>query len=64
MVLLGATIAVVMGRFEAHQLHQADPTFLSIPFYDMLAFGIMPWLAIFWRSKPELQRRLLVCSSS
>jgi len=59
MVLLGITIAVVMGRFDAVQLHQADPTFLSIPFYDMAAFGLMFALAIAWRRKPELHRRLL-----
>lgn len=52
MVTLGAVIAVVMGRFDALQLHQPDPAFLSIPFFDMVAFGTLLGLAIVWRGKP------------
>ena len=59
MAPLGITIAIIMGRFDAVVLHQPDPAFLSIPFYDMVAFGILASLAIFWRKKPELHRRLL-----
>jgi hypothetical protein len=59
MVPLGVTIAIVMAHFDDVQLHQPDPVFLSIPFYDMLAFGVMVALAITWRRKPELHRRLL-----
>lgn len=59
MVPLGFTIAIVMGRFDAVQLHLSDPTFLSIPFYDMIAFGVLLTLAISWRRKPELHRPLL-----
>ena len=59
MMLLGLTIAVIMGRFDAMVLHQPDPTFLNVPFYDMVAFGILVCLAIGWRKKPELHRRLL-----
>ena len=59
MLPLGVTIAIIMTRFDAVQLHQPDPTFLSIPFYDMLAFAVMVGLAIAWRRKPELHRRLL-----
>ena len=59
MVPLGFTVAVIMGRFDAVQLHQPDPPFLSIPFYDMVAFATLVSLAIYWRKKPELHRRLL-----
>lgn len=59
MVPLGLMIAVIMNRFDAAQLHQSDQTFLSIPFYDMLFFGLFAGLAIFWRRKPELHRRLV-----
>jgi hypothetical protein len=60
MVPLGVTTAIVMARFNTVQLHQkgAD-AFLSIPFYDMLAFGVCIALAIYWRTKPELHRRLI-----
>lgn len=59
MVPLGFTIAIIMGRFDAARLHLSDPTFLSIPFYDMIAFGLLLALAICWRKKPDLHRPLL-----
>jgi hypothetical protein len=60
MVPLGIATAIVMGRFDASQLHQpgSDP-FLIIPFYDMAAFGTLFTLAVIWRKKPELHRRLI-----
>ena len=59
MVPLGVIIAIIMGRFDAIVLHQPDPPSLSIPFYDMVAFGTLVSLAVLWRKKPELHRRLL-----
>jgi hypothetical protein len=59
MVVLGIITAIVMGRFDAVQLHQPDPTFLGIPFLDMAAFATLVSLAIFWRKTSELHRRLL-----
>jgi len=56
---LGVTIAIIMAQFDAVKLNQPDPAFLSIPIYDMLAFAVMVGLAILWRRKPELHRRLL-----
>lgn len=63
MVVLGFTIAVIMNRFDALQLHQPDPAFLSVPFGDMAAFTVCAGLAIYWRKKPELHRRLLFMAS-
>jgi hypothetical protein len=63
MVTLGSVVAVVMGRFDALQLHQPDPAFLSVPFFDMLGFGTLLGLAILWRGKPELHRRFLVLAT-
>ena len=60
MVVLGITIAIVMTRFDMVQLHQSGvDAFLSIPFYDMIAFGSCLGLALYWRTKPEFHRRLL-----
>jgi hypothetical protein len=59
MVVLGLVIAVIMGRFDALQLHTPLPAFLSVPWFDMAAFGSCLGLAIYWRKKPELHRRLL-----
>jgi hypothetical protein len=60
MVPLGITTAIIMTRFDTVQLHQSGiDSFLSIPFYDMVAFGTCIALAIYWRTKPELHRRLI-----
>jgi hypothetical protein len=60
MVPLGVVTAIVMARFDTVQLHAKDAdAFLSIPFYDMIAFGVCIGLAIYWRTKPELHRRLI-----
>jgi hypothetical protein len=59
MVVLGLAIAVIMGRFDAVQLHTPLPAFLSVPWFDMVVFGACLGLAIYWRRKPELHRRLL-----
>ena len=37
----------------------AADSFLSIPFGDMVIFSVLVGLAIYWRRKPELHRRLL-----
>lgn len=64
MVPLGFAIAVVMGRFDKHLLNIADSdTFLSVPFGDMIIFGTFVALAIAWRRKPELHRRLLLIAT-
>lgn len=60
MVVLGCVVSVVMFRFDAVVLKTSDPTFLSITFWDMLAFGSAVGLAILWRGKPEVHRRLMV----
>ena len=63
MVVLGCVVSVVMGRFDALVLKAPDPAFLSVTFWDMFAFGTMVALAILWRSKPEMHRRLLALAS-
>ncbi len=63
MVVLGFVVSVVMGRFDALVMHQPDPAFLSVTFFDMSAFGTLVGLAILWRGKPELHRRLLVLAT-
>jgi FtsH-binding integral membrane protein len=60
MVPLGVTTSIVMTRFDKAQLHQTGvDSFLSIPFYDMIAFGVCIGLALYWRTKPEVHRRLI-----
>jgi hypothetical protein len=60
MVPLGTATAIVMGRFDTYRLHQTDAEpFLIIPFFDIAAFGTLLTLAVVWRKRPELHRRLL-----
>jgi len=60
MVPLGVTTAIIMARFDTVRLHQSGAdAFLSIPFCDMIVFGVCIALAIYWRTKPELHRRLI-----
>jgi hypothetical protein len=65
MVPLGVATTVVMSRFRAHVLH--DPVvsvFMIIPIYDMVVFGTLITLAIQWRRKPDLHRRLLFIATA
>jgi hypothetical protein len=60
MTALGFTVAVVMTRFDTVVLHQKDvDAFLSIPFTDMIVFGLCVALAIYFRKVPEYHRRLV-----
>jgi len=56
-------VSVVMGRFDALVIKNPDPAFLSVTFWDMVAFGTLVGLAIVWRGKPEAHRRLLVLAT-
>lgn len=59
-VPLGTATAIVMGRFDTYQLHLPDSEpFLIVPFFDMAVFGTLLTLAVRWRKKPELHRRLI-----
>lgn len=60
MVVLGFVIAVIMARFDWFTLHETGTdVFLSVPWGDMFEFGPLVALAILWRKKPQLHRRLL-----
>jgi hypothetical protein len=63
MVVLGCVVSVVMGRFDALVVKAPDPSFLSVTFWDMFAFGTLVSLAIIWRGKPEAHRRLMVLAT-
>jgi hypothetical protein len=66
MVPLGIAIAVIMGRFHIHQLHEAAAGYeapLISPFYDMAAFGILLGLAVYWRRKADWHRRLMLMAT-
>jgi hypothetical protein len=60
MIPLGIATSIVMGRFDTYAEHLSGAdAFLIIPFYDMVTFAVLFGLAVLWRKKPELHRRLL-----
>lgn len=60
MVTVGFAVTVLMTRFDIQVLHQQDAgVFISIPFTDMVLFGSLVGLAIYWRKRTDLHRRLL-----
>jgi hypothetical protein len=60
MVLLGIATSIVMGRFDIHTLRETGiDSFLIVPWYDMVAFATLFSLAVLWRKKSELHRRLI-----
>ncbi|HEX4154961.1 MAG TPA: hypothetical protein VHY48_05060 [Acidobacteriaceae bacterium] len=65
MVFLGVTTAIIMKRFEVHQLHDAGAAlFLSVPFNDITCFATFFVLAVYWRKKPELHRRFIFIATA
>jgi hypothetical protein len=61
MPVLGVATAITMGRFDTVQLHQTDAELtLIIPLFDMAVFGTSFGLAMYWRTKPEFHRRLIL----
>jgi hypothetical protein len=60
MVVLGISVSLVMGHFDLVREHLAGaPEFELVGFYDMVAFGTLLALGIWWRKKPVLHRPLI-----
>lgn len=60
MVVLGVWVSLVMGHFDLVMEHQLDaPAFELVGFADMLEFGTLLALAIWWRRRPALHRPLI-----
>lgn len=65
-IVVGFRVPVVMARFAISNLNRkADDAgaFLAIPFLDMVTFTICFGLAVLWRKKPELHRRLMLVAT-
>ena len=63
MIASGVAVAIAMRKFHIAHNPRAEPEFLIIPFYDMAAFAILLGLAIYWRKKPEIHRRLMLVAT-
>jgi hypothetical protein len=64
MVPMGLATAMVMVHFETYQLHRTGRyAFFIVPCYDVLSFAVCFGLAMAWRKKPELHRRLIILAT-
>jgi hypothetical protein len=62
--LVGVATAIVMSRLRIRSDANSDAAqFLIIPLWDMLAFSVSFALAFYWRTKPEVHRRLILIAS-
>ena len=62
--VVGVSTAVVMTRFDTARLHITDAeSFLVVPLFDMVCFTSTFPLAVYWRKKPELHRRLMLVAT-
>jgi hypothetical protein len=66
MTVVGFATAIVMRRFDM-RFETPDaagpPAFLIIPFFDITCFAVFFWLALNWRKKPEMHRRLMLIAT-
>jgi len=59
-ILLGVSTALTMARFDIVQLHSTNARWrMIVPLFDMVCFTPIFFLAIYWRKKPQLHRRLI-----
>jgi hypothetical protein len=61
-VVFGITTALAMVRFNSHVLHEQHVN-LIIPLFDVVCFSGTFALAVYWRKKPELHRRLMLAAT-
>jgi len=63
--VLGISTALVMDRFEVATLHAPKDanTFFAIQFLDISSFTTAFWLAVLWRRRPEMHRRLVLIAT-
>jgi hypothetical protein len=60
MIVVGVSTALTMARFNIVQLHSQNARWrLIVPLFDMVCFTPTLLLAIYWRRKPQLHRRLI-----
>jgi hypothetical protein len=64
MPLVGISTAITMARFNILQFHSTfAAAFMIVPFFDIACFTIFFALAVYWRKKPELHRRLMLVAT-
>ncbi|HWR16150.1 MAG TPA: hypothetical protein VN577_15085 [Terriglobales bacterium] len=63
-LLVGISTTLTMVRFNRDVMHSTfAESFMLIPLFDMLCFGVTFGLAIKWRRRPEYHRRLILVAT-
>jgi hypothetical protein len=66
MTVVGFATAIVMRRFDMRfepPAFAGAAGFLIVPFWDVSCFTALFWLAVYWRKKPEMHRRLMLMAT-
>jgi hypothetical protein len=61
--IVGIETALIMTRLHHAEGNPGGEAFLMVSCFDMLAFAVAFWLAIYWRRRPEYHRRLMLIAS-
>jgi hypothetical protein len=61
--ILTIVTEIAMNQWRVSQGHSPNPVFFSISLNDMLSFSIAFGLAMWWRSRPEYHKRLLLVAT-
>lgn len=63
--LLGISTAMIMDRFDVDTFHLPKDaySFFAVQLLDMASFTTAFWLAVLWRGKPEMHRRLMLIAT-
>lgn len=61
--VIGMETALIMTRLHHAEGYPGGEAFLMVSCFDMLAFAVTFWLAMYWRRRPEYHRRLMLMAS-
>jgi hypothetical protein len=64
MPIVGVATALTMTRLHRVESHADHAAFLSVSFFDMLAFAVTFGLAVYWRRRPDCHRRLMFMATA
>jgi hypothetical protein len=64
MPIVGVATALTMTRLHRVESHADHAAFLSVSFFDMLAFAVTFGLAVYWRRSPDYHRRLMFMATA
>jgi hypothetical protein len=63
MPVVGIATALAMTRVHHAESNIDGEPFLIVSFFDMFAFAVTFWLAMYWRRRPEYHRRLILMAT-